>query len=112
MSTGHGGDGERGSFSGFCPWPTKWQPSAQPVRLGLPPVRKPKIIDPPVRPLGDKERDEELRLVADYAVHLLVEKAHLVGWQRVEFVTALMDAANDRLSALEPQPAQSDKLNS
>jgi hypothetical protein len=34
---------------------------------------------------------------------LLVEEAHLVGWQRVEFLTAVMDAANDRLSAIEQE---------
>jgi hypothetical protein len=36
-------------------------------------------------------------------VQLLVEEAHLVGWQRVEFLTAVMDAANARLSALEEE---------
>jgi hypothetical protein len=31
-STGRDGDGEHGNFSGFLPWPTKRQSSAQPVQ--------------------------------------------------------------------------------
>lgn len=63
------------------------------------------MIDPPVRPVGDPERLEELKIAVDYAVQLLVEEAHLVGWQRVEFLTTVMDAANDRLSAIEQDTA-------
>jgi hypothetical protein len=36
-------------------------------------------------------------------VSTLVEEARLVGWQRVESLTAIMDAANARLSALEDE---------
>jgi hypothetical protein len=32
-----------------------------------------------------------------------VEEAHLVGWTRVEFLTAILDAANARLSAIEEE---------
>lgn len=63
------------------------------------------MIDPPVRPVGDPERLEELKIAVDYAVQLLVEEAHLVEWQRVEFLTAVMDAANDRHSAIEQDTA-------
>ena len=61
------------------------------------------MIDPPARPVGDPERQQELKLAVDYAVQLLVEEAHLVGWQRIEFLTAIMDAANDGLSAIEQE---------
>ncbi|KQS67613.1 hypothetical protein ASG39_22740 [Rhizobium sp. Leaf371] len=61
------------------------------------------MIDPPARPVGDPERQQELKLAVDYAVQLLIEEAHLVGWQRVEFLTAVMDAANDGLSAIEQE---------
>lgn len=59
------------------------------------------MIDPPSQPPGNPERRVELDQTVDYAVQLLAEEAHLVGWQRVEFLTAIMDAANARLSALE-----------
>lgn len=61
------------------------------------------MIDPPIRSVEDPERQQELKLAVDYAVQLLVEEAHLVGWHRVEFLTAVMDAANDRLSAIEQE---------
>ena len=61
------------------------------------------MIDPPSQPPGNPERKVELDQTIDYAVQLLVEEAHLVGWQRVEFLTAIMDAANARLSALEEE---------
>jgi hypothetical protein len=36
-------------------------------------------------------------------VKLLVEEAYLVGSTRVEFLTAVLDAANTRLSAIEEE---------
>lgn len=59
------------------------------------------MIDPPTQKPGTPERQTELDQTVDYAVQLLAEEAHTLGWQRVEFLTAVMDAANNRLSALE-----------
>lgn len=59
------------------------------------------MIDPPTQPPEHPERKTELDQAVDFAVQLLVEEAYTVGWQRVEFLTAVMDAANARLSALE-----------
>ncbi len=59
------------------------------------------MIDPPTQNPGTIERRTELDQTVDYAVHLLTEEAHTLGWQRIEFLTAMMDAANNRLSALE-----------
>ena len=61
------------------------------------------MIDPPSHAAGLPERKVELDQTVDYAVQLLVEEAHLVGWQRVEFLTAVMDSANARLSAIEEE---------
>lgn len=61
------------------------------------------MIDPPTQPPEHPERKTELDQTVDFAVQLLVEEAHTVGWQRVEFLTAVMDAANARLSALEEE---------
>lgn len=46
------------------------------------------------------KREVELDMAVDYAVQLLVEEAHLVGWQREEFLTSVMDAADVRLAAI------------
>ncbi|MBW6425570.1 hypothetical protein KX729_29620 [Rhizobium sp. XQZ8] len=61
------------------------------------------MIDPPTCNPESPERKVELDQTVDYAVQLLVEEAHLVGWTRVEFLTAILDAANARLSALEEE---------
>lgn len=61
------------------------------------------MIDPPTKQPGNPERKVELDQTVDYAVQLLVEEAHLVGWRRVEFLTAIMDAANSSLAAIEDQ---------
>ncbi len=61
------------------------------------------MIDPPSQQPGHPERKVELDQTADYVVQLLVEEAHLIGWQRVEFLTAIMDAANARLSSIEEE---------
>jgi hypothetical protein len=61
------------------------------------------VIDPPTCNPESPERKGELDQTVDYAVQLLVEEAHLVGWTRVEFLTAVLDAANARLSALEEE---------
>lgn len=49
------------------------------------------------RQLGRKDEAEE---VADYAVQLLVEEAQLVGWQREEFLAAIIESASARLPAV------------
>ena len=61
------------------------------------------MIDPPSNEPDTAERKVELGQTVDYAIQLLVEEAHLVGWTRVEFLTAVMDAANARLSAIEEE---------
>jgi len=61
------------------------------------------VIDPPSSSPESPERKIELDQTVDYAVQLLVEEAHLVGWTRVEFLTAVLDAANARLSAIEEE---------
>ena len=61
------------------------------------------MIDPPTSQPSTPERKVELDQTVDYAVQLLVEEAHLVGWTRVEFLTAVLDAANARLSAIEEE---------
>lgn len=61
------------------------------------------MIDPPSATAGSPERKVELDQTVDYAVQLLLEEAHTLGWQRVEFLTAVMDAANNQLSALEEE---------
>jgi len=108
VSIGHDGDGEHGDFSDFFPWPTNWQSSARPVRRDLIYTFKLahkefRMIEPPTQQPGNPERKIELSQTVDYAVQLLVEEAHLVGWQRVEFLTAVMDAANGQLSAIEEE---------
>ena len=61
------------------------------------------MIDPPSRPPGSSERKLELEQVIDFAVQLLSEEAQLAGWSKVEFLTAVMDAADARLSTLEQE---------
>lgn len=61
------------------------------------------MIDPPVREPGSDERKIELDQTIDYAVQLLEEEAHLIGWQRAEFLTAIIDVANARLATLEEE---------
>jgi hypothetical protein len=61
------------------------------------------MIDPPSQPPGSSERKLELEQVVDFAVQLLAEEALLAGWSKVEFLTALLDAADARLSAMEQE---------
>ncbi len=61
------------------------------------------MIDPPSSSPESPGRKVELDQTVDYAIQLLVEEAHLVGWTRVEFLTAVLDAANARLSAIEEE---------
>lgn len=61
------------------------------------------MIDPPTQAAGTEERRVELEQTVDYAIQLLLEEARSVGWTSAEFLTAVMDAADARLSALEAQ---------
>jgi len=61
------------------------------------------MIDPPSQQPGQPERKVELDQTVDFAVQLLVEEAHLVGWTRIEFLTAIMDAANSRIATIEEE---------
>jgi hypothetical protein len=61
------------------------------------------MIDPPTAQPESPERNVELYQTVDFAIQLLVEEGHLVGWTRVEFLTAVLDAANNRLSVLEEE---------
>ena len=61
------------------------------------------MIDPPTQASGSEERRVELEQTVDYAIQLLLEEARSVGWTSVEFLTAVMDTADTRLSALEEQ---------
>lgn len=61
------------------------------------------MIDPPTKPPEDPERKVELDQTVDFAIQLLVEEARTIGWQRAEFLTAIMDSANARLSVLEEE---------
>jgi hypothetical protein len=61
------------------------------------------MIDPPTAHPESPERKVELDQTVDFAIQLLVEEGHLLGWTRVEFLTAVLDAANNRLSALEEE---------
>jgi hypothetical protein len=69
------------------------------------------MIDPPTKQPGDPTRTVELNQTVDYAVQLLLEEAHLVGWQRIEFLTAIMEAGSAQLSALEPEAEVDDVPN-
>lgn len=61
------------------------------------------MIDPPNQSPGTLERKVELEQTVDYAIQVLVEEACLLGWTLAEFLTAIADAANARLSALEEE---------
>lgn len=61
------------------------------------------MIDPPSQQTGHPERKVELDQTVDYAVQLLVEEAHLVGWTRVEFLTAIVEAATSRMAAIDEE---------
>ena len=58
------------------------------------------MIDPPPVPVGHPERKAACQLATDYAVQLIEEEAHLVGWTRAEILIAICDSADARLSAL------------
>ncbi|MEB2846737.1 hypothetical protein GAO09_10875 [Rhizobiales bacterium RZME27] len=58
------------------------------------------MIDPPVIGSGQLGRKDEAEQIADYAVQSLVEEAHLAGWQRSEFLAAILESASARLSAI------------
>jgi hypothetical protein len=62
------------------------------------------MIDPPTQAPGREERRVELEQAVEYAIQLLLEEARSVGWTSAEFLTAIMDAADARLSTLEEQP--------
>jgi hypothetical protein len=61
------------------------------------------MIDPPTQPPGATERKVELDQTINYAIQILVEEGHLVGWTRVEFLKAIVDAARDRPSVIEEE---------
>ncbi len=69
-----------------------------------------RCCDPPSQQPVNPDRKVHLYQTVDYAVQLLVEEAHLVGWQRVKFLTAIMDAANSRLAAIEDQRKLDDEV--
>ncbi len=69
------------------------------------------MIDPPTQKPGSAERKTELDQTVDYAVQMLVEEAHTLGWQRVEFLTAVLDVANARLSTIEGERALEEPAN-
>jgi hypothetical protein len=66
------------------------------------------MIDPPTQAAGSEERRVELEQTVDYAIQLLLEEARSVGWTAAEFLTAVMDTADNRLSTLEEQPRLDD----
>lgn len=61
------------------------------------------MIDPPTKEAGNTERKVELDQTVDYAVQLLEEEAHLIGWQRAEFLASIIDVANARLATLDEE---------
>lgn len=61
------------------------------------------MIDPPTQNAATEERRVELEQAVDYAIQLLLEEARTVGWTAAEFLTAVMDATDARMSALEEQ---------
>jgi len=61
------------------------------------------MIDPPTREPGTDERKVELDQTVDYAVQLLEEEAHLIGWERAEFLTSIIELANARLATLDEE---------
>lgn len=58
------------------------------------------MIDPPTIGSGQLGRKDEVEQFADFAIQLLLEEAYLVGWQRREFLAAIIESANARLSAI------------
>ena len=61
------------------------------------------MIDPPSQPPGSSERKLELEQTVDFAVQLLAEEAELAGWNKAEFLSAVMDGAGARLSTMEQE---------
>jgi hypothetical protein len=61
------------------------------------------MIDPPTRETGTNERKVELDQTVDYAVQLLEEEAHLIGWERAEFLASIIEVANARLATLDEE---------
>ncbi len=61
------------------------------------------MIDPPNQLPGTLERKVELEQTVEYAIQVLVEEACLLGWTPAEFPTAIADATNVRLSAIEEE---------
>jgi len=66
------------------------------------------MIDPPTKETGNTERKVELNQTVDYAVQLLEEEAHLIGWQRAEFLKSIIDVANARLATLAEEAQLTD----
>ncbi len=83
MSIGHDGEGERNDFSDFSLRATKRQASIAPVRCVLIPSEKPydRSANTRNRQSGTTSRTDQ---TVDYAIQLLLEEAHMLGWQRVE----------------------------
>lgn len=69
------------------------------------------MIVPQSNQPGSPGRRDELDLIVDYAVQILVEKAHVVGRTRVGFLTGILDAANHRLSSIEEETELEDGGN-
>lgn len=63
------------------------------------------MIVPPTMAPGLAQRRAELNQAVDYALSLPPEEARVTGWTAAEFVTAVRDAADIRLSSLEQAPA-------
>jgi hypothetical protein len=61
------------------------------------------MIDPPSQPPRSSERKLELEQAVDFAVQLLADEAELAGWNKVEFLTAVMDSARAKLSTMEQE---------
>lgn len=51
------------------------------------------MIDPPPVAIGHPERNAACQLATDYAVQLIEEEAHLVGWNRAEILIAICETA-------------------
>jgi hypothetical protein len=100
---GRDGEGERIGFSDFSMRATKRQSSILTCPPRSHPTEESAMIDPPTKSPEDPERKPELDQTVDFAIQLLVEEAHIIGWQRAKFLTAIMDCANARLSVLEDE---------
>lgn len=87
VSIGHDGDGGCSGFSDFSLRATKCQASTQPVRRVLVQTTGKAVINPPTAKPDSPENKAELEQTVDYSVQLLLEEAHTLGWQRVEFLT-------------------------